>query len=83
MKKMSVKSVLVACITLFLLTSLTDAARVPPLRGPASLVTGYSPASTGSKAVATDGVAYPQECPCCKWGYSGPFYLCQMICCKT
>ncbi|KAI3879977.1 hypothetical protein MKW92_022756 [Papaver armeniacum] len=79
MKKMMVKSVLVACIALLLLTALTDAARVPQ----AALVTESAPAATGSKSVATDGVAYPQACPCCRWGYSGPFYLCQMICCKT
>ncbi|KAI3997791.1 hypothetical protein MKX01_007678 [Papaver californicum] len=72
--KMMIKSVLVACITLLLLAVLievTDAARRSP---------------HGSKAAATDSVAYPQECPCCKWGYSGypnKFYLCQMICCKT
>ncbi|KAI3885411.1 hypothetical protein MKX03_036303 [Papaver bracteatum] len=72
MKKMMFKSVLIACITLLLLTALTevtDAARRTP-----------------HKAVATDSVAYPQECPCCQWGYSGypnKFYLCQKICCKT
>ncbi|KAI3995828.1 hypothetical protein MKX01_038679, partial [Papaver californicum] len=62
MKKMMLKSVLVACITLLLLavlTQVTDAARTSP-HGPTTLVTGSTASATGSKAVATDSVAYPQ-----------------------
>ncbi|RZC68679.1 hypothetical protein C5167_032565 [Papaver somniferum] len=72
--KMMIKSVLIACITLLLLTALTEVTDAARRTG------------RGSKAVATNSVAYPQECPCCQWGYSGypnKYYLCQKICCKT
>ncbi|MCL7043687.1 hypothetical protein MKW94_001233 [Papaver nudicaule] len=77
MKKMMVKSALIACVTLLLLSILvevTEAARTRPPRLPET--------SLARPAPPADSVAYPQECPCCKWGYSGPFFLCQMICCK-
>ncbi|KAI3926065.1 hypothetical protein MKW98_028201 [Papaver atlanticum] len=89
MKKMMLKSVLITCITLLLLTALTevtDGARRTPHRSKAVATDAARRTPHGSKAVATDSVAYPQECPCCQWGYSGypnKYYLCQKICCKT
>ncbi|OVA02369.1 hypothetical protein BVC80_9099g172 [Macleaya cordata] len=65
-------------------TTTTSVVNLPGAANPNGPVVTAANAVGASATTNTDNVAVnPQACPCCKWGWSGPFYLCQMICCQN